>query len=88
MCNVIVCYDFVEVIWMINCLFEQDEVMLEEEFEEIVMGCEVICKEILVVLQLRMFDFGIEIFDVQFCCINYGDDCIKEVVYKCMILEC
>ncbi|MEM1250329.1 MAG: protease modulator HflC [Acidobacteriota bacterium] len=85
--NAIARHDLVEVIRTTNRSPEQDEATPEEEFEEIETGREAIRKEILAASQPRTSDLGIEILDVQFRRINYGDDRTKEAVYKRMISE-
>ncbi len=85
--NAIARHDLVEVIRTTNRDPEQDEATPEEAFEQIENGREAIRKEILAAAQPRTADLGIEILDVQFRRINYGDAQTKEAVYKRMISE-
>ena len=86
--NAIARHDLVEVIRTTNRTPEIDESSPEEEaFEAIANGREAIRKEILAAAQPRTADLGIEILDVQFRRINYGDAQTKEAVYKRMISE-
>lgn len=85
--NAIARHDLVEVIRTTNRTPEQDEATPDEAFEDIDTGREAIRKEILAASQPRTQDLGIEILDVQFRRLNYGDERTKEAVYKRMISE-
>jgi membrane protease subunit HflC len=79
--NAIAKHELLEVIRSTNRSPEQDEAMpgIQGELEEILEGREVIRRQILEAGQQRTSDLGIEVLDVQFKRINYGDQVLQDV---------
>ena len=87
--NSIARHDLVEVIRTSNRVPAEDESSSDGEspFEEILVGRDAVREEILAAAKPRISDLGIEILDVQFRRINYGDENVRQSVYERMKSE-
>jgi len=86
--NAIAKHELLQVIRSTNRVPEVDEAMpeLEGHLEEITEGREDIRQQVLETGQARTADLGIEVLDVQFKRINYGEQVLQDV-YQRMISE-
>ena len=86
--NAIAKHELLQVIRSTNRVPEVDEAMpeLEGHLEEISEGREDIRQQVLEAGQARTSDLGIEVLDVQFKRINYGEQVLQDV-YQRMISE-
>jgi membrane protease subunit HflC len=82
--NAIAKHELLQVIRSTNRVPEVDEAMpeLEGHLEEITEGREDIRQQVLVAGQGRTADLGIEVLDVQFKRINYGEQVLQDVYQR------